>query len=57
MTLIQIARILEAHYINYTIECGRIIAEDTYTLNGSYYEDKIDLTNINEQMLFDWLGY
>ena len=57
MTLKQIARILEAHYINYTIENNRIIATDSYTLNGAYYEDKVDLTNINEQKLFDWLGY
>lgn len=57
MTTKQIARILDLHYINYTIECGRIIATDSYTLNGAYYEDRVDLTNINEQALFDWLGY
>jgi hypothetical protein len=57
MTTIQIAKILEAHSINYTIECGKILADDSYTLDGQLYTEQTDLTGISKQKLFDWLGY
>lgn len=57
MTTIQIAKILEAHSINYTIECGKILADDSYTLDGKHHTEQTDLTGISKRKLFDWLGY
>ena len=57
MTFIQIAKILEAHSIDFTIEDGRILAEDSYTLDGNYYTEQKDITSMSTTELFDWLGY
>lgn len=57
MTLIQIAKILEAHSIGYTIECGRILANDEYTIDGVLHIEHTDVTDMSMRKLFDWLGY
>lgn len=57
MTISQIARILTKHGINYSIVGSKIIAEDVYTINSVLHIDTIDLTDIDRDNLYDWLGY
>lgn len=57
MTISQIARILTKHGINYSIDGSKIIAEDVYTINSVLHIDTIDLTDIDRDNLYDWLGY
>ena len=57
MTISQIARILTKHGINYTITGNKIIADDEYTINGILHTDTIDITDINKEQLYEWLGY
>ena len=57
MTLTEIARVLEKHGIAYEIINGKIIAEDSYTLNGVLHTDTLDLTGVSPKQLYDWLGY
>ena len=57
MTISQISKILEKHGINYTITGNRIIADDEYTLNGILHIDTLDMTDIDPEQLYDWLGY
>lgn len=60
MTAYEIRRILDLHYINYTI--GRDpettwAAEAWTDKNGGYHEDMVNVTGWNKKQLLDWLGY
>ena len=57
MTISQIARILSKHGIGYTITENKIIADDEYTINGILHTDIIDMTDIDSEELYSWLGY
>ena len=57
MTISQISKILEKHCINYTITGNRIIADDEYTINGILHIDTLDITGIESEELYEWLGY
>lgn len=57
MTVQEIAKILETHGINYEITGNKIIADSDYTLNGIQYTDKVNLSDMNKNQLYDWLGY
>ena len=57
MTISQIARILTKHGINYTITGNKIIADDEYTINGILHTDTLDMTDIDSEKLYEWLGY
>ncbi len=57
MTIQQLTRILEQHGISHEVVNGKVLAEDSYTLNGESYSDIIDLTDISPEQLYDWLGY
>ncbi len=57
MTIKQLTRVLELHGITYEIIGNKVIAEDSYSINGILHTDPIDLTGIEREKLFDWLGY
>lgn len=57
MTITQLTRILDRHYINYEVIDGKVMAEEHYTINGVPGMDIIDLTDISPEQLYDWLGY
>ena len=57
MTITQLTRILTKHGINFTIINNKVIAEDSYTINGVLHTDTLDITSISKEQLFDWLGY
>jgi len=52
----QFLNILKSHYIEFFItKAGRIIALDSYDLNGMEYFT--DITDYTAQQLRNWLGY
>jgi hypothetical protein len=52
----QFINILKSHYIEFFItKAGRIIALDSYDLNGTEYFT--DITDYTTQQLRNWLGY
>jgi len=57
MTIKQLTRILAKHGINFTIINNKVIAEDSYTINGVLHTDTLDMTDISPEQLYDWLGY
>lgn len=57
MTITQLTRILDQHGIAYEVINGKVIAEDSYSIDGTLYNDAIDLTYISPEQLYDWLGY
>lgn len=57
MTIKHIAKILTKHGINFTIVGNKIMVEDDYTINGILYTDILDMTDISQEQLYDWLGY
>lgn len=57
MTITQLTRILAKHGINFTIINNKVIAEDSYTINGVLHTDTLDITAISPEQLYDWLGY
>lgn len=57
MTITQLTRILDQHGIAYEITDGKVIAEDSYSIDGILYSDTLDLTDISPEQLYDWLGY
>ena len=57
MTITQLTRILEKHGIAYEIIGNKVMAEDSYTINGVLHTDTLDMTDISPEQLYDWLGY
>lgn len=57
MTITQLTRILTKHGINFTVINNKVIAEDSYTINGVLHTDTLDMTGISPEQLYDWLGY
>lgn len=57
MTIQELTKILEEHGITFWIEDGKVMAEDEYTYNGELHVDILDMTDISEEQLWDWLGY
>ena len=52
----QFINILKSHYIEFFItKAGRIIALDSYDLNGTEYFT--DITDFTAKQLRNWLGY
>lgn len=54
MTIIQI---LESHSISIKECCGRLLAEEVYTLNGSVGSEWVDVTDWTITKIMYWLGY
>ena len=57
MTIKQLTRVLEQHGIAFQVIANKVIVEDEYTINGVLHSDTVDLTNISNKELYDWLGY
>ena len=57
MTITQLTRILDQHGIAYEVIDGKVIAEDSYSINGVLHTDTLDMTDISPEQLYDWLGY
>lgn len=57
MTITQLTSILAKHGINFTIINNKVIAEDSYAINGVLHTDTLDITGISPEQLYDWLGY
>lgn len=57
MTITQLTRVLEQHGISHEVVNGKVLAEDSYSIDGEAYSEIIDLTDISTEQLYDWLGY
>ena len=57
MSLSNMMKILDQHSIHYKVIDERIIADNSYTLNGITHDDSIDLTDFSKKQLYYWLGY
>ena len=57
MTIAELTRILDKHGIAYEIIGNKVMAEDSYTINGVAHSDILDMTYISKEQLYDWLGY
>ena len=57
MTIRQLTKVLEQHGIKFEVISNKVIVEDEYTINGVLHSDTVDLTNISNKELYDWLGY
>jgi hypothetical protein len=56
LTRNQFINILKSHYIEFFItKAGRIIALDSYDLNGKEFFE--DITDFTAKQLRNWLGY
>ncbi len=57
MTITKLTSILAKHGINFEVIGNKVIAEDSYTINGVLHTDTLDMTDISPEQLYDWLGY
>jgi len=57
MTITELTRILAKHGINFEVIGNKVMAEDSYTINGILHTDILDMTYISPEQLYDWLGY
>lgn len=57
MTIHNLTKLLDAHGINYDIIDNKVIADNSYTIDGILHADTIDLTDFSKEQLLTWLGY
>ena len=57
MTIKQLTKVLEQHGITFEIIANNVMVQDEYSINGVLHSDTVDLTDISNKELYDWLGY
>ena len=57
MTIQYLTKLLDAHGINYDIIDNKVIADNSYAIDGILHADTIDLTNYSKEQILAWLGY
>ena len=57
MTITKLTSILEKHGINFQVIDNKVMAEDSYSINGVLHTEILDMTDISPEQLYDWLGY